>query len=485
MSTKTWSYDQRVHTPPYGGNTNFLARSVTITTGSIAPFVTSLVTAPDGQVALIDKLILAAAGDHVTPPVTDYLVLTLTDEDGTVQSRMPLFLGGFAATAVASPLGTQISSFQPVVWEPQAPLIVPSGWTLKVHQMDLGGGGTPSTPGTTTTHGTMQVQVYGIVVSEDDARGAGYDVSNSSTDASRNWIQTGTFMEQFSPSTGDPQGTNASTQFVPARTGNCVLITDLLVRLAPQTPTGNGGISLRQTDGTVIFEWYNSRIAEPITRIIRPRIYTEPGVGLEVHCIGSPSEDTSSVILLGRYVPVELVPKDAFWGCVQPPFPSAGLTSPDDASTAITLNYRNVSPGGSFDTATSPGMGSSHYLEGYEISVQKTAGETDTSAVLYALGTGANPGTGLVSGATALPITGIHAIVNEGENQTYGADKLWVECQANNGQILVDVDINSLLYPSPGGDAGLENWSFTVWGRTMEARHRFTSGDPTHLKGSN
>lgn len=477
---QNWSFDQRVHALPYGGQTQFVGRSVVWTTADTTSVVSTVVPAvPDGQCALIDKVVITTQANRGSPGgagaagADDFIMMGLHDSDGTLQQRLPVYLSTVDPATPSSPFGNQLLDNQPIVWEPQMPIPVPSGWSMQVSQWDLGAGSTPGTPtqagALSPTADTNKVQVFGIYVDNEAARGAGYNVDNTGAQASRNWIATGSFCEAVSPDTGDPQTSTSTTQFVPARTGHCVLITDILVRLAPRNAAGSAGLELRQgSGGNTIFKWFNSRTNQSLTRAIKCRIYAEPGVGLEVAAIGSPAEDTSSIILLGQYVPADQVPRDAFYSFVEPEFPSGGQTSPDsESSTSFTLRYPTGSPGGSHNTRVSPGHGSMHLLEGYEISVQKSS-EIDTGIVLFSLSTGPNVGTGLITAGTQQPtITGIQQIRTAGQNLSWGVDKIALPCQGDNGVITFEVDRSSIAYASPGTDAGIEGWGCTVWGRTI------------------
>lgn len=371
-----------------------------------------------------------------------FLTIELRDASGTLVSNLPFFLPDrntevFGATDMAAP-----PNF-PIYWEPRSPIIVPSGWTAQI--------------AATSDQGTSLLLV-GFELDEGEARLRGYDADSGSTLADKRFgIQGGGI-------------TAAAVSFVTARTGYTVQILDIFARLQPRF-TGGAVITVRQSgDDETIFKFRNDNRRDMAEWKFSPGIYLEPNEGIEV--IGDTnSNGRGSVIITYRYVDNADVPGNHWWSYTEPSVASPGTTTValvgKKTSTTLSLKYPKQAT-----TATTPGHGRRHHVEGYCFAASKDSTST-SDFVIAGLTTGTAAGN---LGVSPLSLTQTNAFLSPRiglssahQTLTMALDRVNLPCPANTGILMWETLAlaSSLLATPAASDNDITGWHLTVWGRTL------------------
>lgn len=357
--------------------------------------------------------------------------------------------------------GTPIMSCAPdrqLDWRPRHPLVAASNWSLGMRN---------------TSAMSAGMALYGYQVAEQDARAMGFDIGTriSPTAGFKRLVQTGCIP------------TSGSTTLIAGKAGQCIQILDIHARLQPQTIGSTAAITVAASTTGTIFKFRNDTPANQNEWICSPGIYLPEGESLTVTG-DARSANRGSVNVIARFVDEADVPPDHFWGYREPALPSPGgatvATVGKRVSSTITLNYPRLGT-----TATTPGVGRRHHVEGYAISATKDSTAT-SDHVWFGLTTGTtggNIGFGLVSVTTTnnliAPLVSL-SIANQQANIT--VDQINVPCVANTGIIQVDVmGVAGSLAATPQGEGDIAGWGVTVWGRTLDTTAGTT--DNPHFRG--
>lgn len=433
-----------------------------------------VITVPKGQVFLITHILAQAEtltsgvanftpqDQQIASPDLGVYGITFLDADGTQQNEIS-FLAFRRAQSVFevqdSPNWRNAPPGNIVLWRPKYPIPVPAGWTVK----NTAGG----------EYGNCAC-VYGIFVGETAAATAGYRVSSSVTDANRRYaVNSGSTTTSFA-------------DLAPARTGYCIRILDINVRIQPRTGGATNRVDLAQTDGRLIFSWTNNNPSDLLERSISPEIFLKSGQALQIK--GSIAS-TASVNVSYEYVAENEVPGDMWWACIEPELatPSStkvGFTALDFSnlpikSTEVTCFYPRPSQvTGSDVTKTSPTTGYQHILRGYEFSIQKTTSvRPDQTAVCISTGSAAGQ-IALPSAQTNVQLSPTFLAVHHDQCVYGGVADLVLPCKKDDGSIWIDSitlpaanqPLSVLLSTPATTDADIDEWAFTLWGKTIPTK---------------
>lgn len=429
----------------------------------------NIITVPRGQVLLITSIQLQAdPGKHnlssnyqPSPGLASY-GLQLTNESGvgiwaigflSQLRQISDYHTGITPTAISAPPGNVVT------WHPKYAIPVPGGFTVEA----------------STTLGDFgnHAAVHGILVDDGTARTLGYNV-NPALASSRHHVITS-------------RGTAGASTIAAGRTGKCIRILDIHMRLQPIANATNT-LTIQQTDGRKIFEWTNSNVVDIVEQVFSPDdIYLKSGQGLDINIT---TANTCSFTVAYEFVDESEVPRNVFWGCVQPTKPTptttavpTGFGNARRVSTSIPVYYPRRDA-----TAATPGTGSQHLVRGCVISAQKGAGTfannlQTTEMTLFAVSHGAAAGViGIAAFAQTQTNVQITPTLFAGQHdQCVHAvhDKMNVPCKPNDGGLWFDtlgLDADGLLGSGLGDvarpDADITAWSVTVWGRTIDTRFR-------------
>lgn len=430
-----------------------------------------ILVVPKGQVFLITHIAVQAhdlqAGFSQSTPQAQAIAspdlsvygITMMDTAGSQQQEISFLIFRRAQSVFEvqdSPNWRNAAPGNMVTWRPKYPIPVPSGWTVK---NTLGG------------EFGNSAAVYGYLIGESAAATAGYHVSNSATDANR--IHN---VNAAAPTT-------SAADIAPARTGYCIRILDIHIRLQPRTGGATNKLTLQQSDGSVVFSWTNNNPSDMLERAISPEIFLKSGVSLQL--VGTIAS-TASVNVSYEYVPEDQVPGDAWWAYVEPSlatptvtktgFVALNLSNVPYLSTEVTCYY----PGRDV-TKTSPTKGFQHILRGVEFSIQKT-----TTAVpdqtLVTLSTGSAAGlVAFPNVQTNVQLLPTISATNHDQCVYGGISDVNIPCTRDNGSLWIDTitvaaasqGLSVGLSTPTTTDADIDEWSFTLWGKTIPAR--FTS----------
>jgi hypothetical protein len=368
--------------------------------------------------------------------------------------------------SAASPDWRTANPANVVTWSPKYPIVVPSGWVVT----------TGSYTGYAEWAGGQAI--YGLLVSEDDARQLGFAISGQDADALRN------------ASVVSSVGNGGTQTLLAGRAGKSIRILDIQVRLQAVTNTLTT-MELRQSDGSrTICKFASSNPAEMIDEAFSPEIYLKAGADLQVV---TNDTEACSVNVSYEFVDDDQVPGDAFWAAVTPtiPGPAGGTSGVDSAFCAsiekLTLYYPRLDT-----TKTAAGKGRQHLLRGFCVSAQKdgvTGGTSDdvdqqSFAIVGASDSGTVPAIGHSSAlAVNLTFDNVNAellspaltFVNHDQNLT-GVWQGLNAPTAENGVLRLDM-VNMAAAPATvigtavtPSDGSVADWSVTVWGRTIPSR---------------
>lgn len=421
---------------------------------------TNAITVPEGQVFLMTHIHVQAdtttaglsAAFPASPDKTVY-GFTVRDTAGTGQWDISfLVFRRWQQLFVPenSPNWRSAAPGNAVVWKPKYPIPVPAGWTVK------------STSGGEWGN---QIAVYGYLVSVDGARTAGYQVSNSATDAYR----------QHGIASATP--TTSAADLIAARTDQHIRILDVFVRVQPETNTTNK-VQLLQTDGRVVFSWTNNNPGELFEQQISPEIILKKGQALQI--VGTVAA-SASVVVIYEYVDPAEVPADHWWGCIEPELPTptvskvGTISSFPKVSTSMVCYYPKLDT-----TKTSPTQGYQHIVRGWSLSAQKDTGVTPDQTFL-AISQGTSGGTiEYTAGGTTqgnIQISPTYTIGAQGQCVYASIDGLNIPCNKDTGTIWIDTlqagpatGVLSAAATPTSGDADIDEWSVTMWGKTIPSK---------------
>lgn len=422
---------------------------------------------PQGQVFLITHVVVQTEtltfGIGTAPTPADPLLTSpdatsygfdLVDTGGTIQSvaNFLTFRRWQATFEVQdSPNWRNAPPGNTIVWRPQYAIPVPSGWTVR------------STAG--GEYGN-HLAVYGYLISENGARTAGYSVSNSSTDTNR--------LTGISSTTAPL----VATSIVPSRAGYSIRILDVYIRMQAKTNVTNK-VTLQQADGQKVMSWTSNNPSEMVDQAISPDIFLKPGENLQI--VGT-VENTASITIVWELVPEKLVPGDAWFAYIEPGYPSPGAPKVGLFSTIVvdsspvTVYYPRYGT-----TKTSPTTGFQHIVRGYQVSIQKDT-TVQPDQTLLAVSEGSAGGQIQITGTstqTNKQVTPVFAAVNHDQCLNLAVSGLNIPCSKDTGALWVDTmalagSANLSILTTPvATDADVDEWSITLWGRTIP--HKFTN----------
>lgn len=391
-----------------------------------------------GDVQLISRVHFTSPASPETTNNRDIIVLKLFDDPFAGTARESMFIFCPAHNLGGSPLSAR--DHYSWVWEPKAPIVIPSNWRLTADWVAP----------VTFESPPISVLVYGARMDANEARTLGYDVSSASLQADRGWIQRG-----LAPTS------DTTTNLIPVKAGYSVYISDVLMIASPAV--ANATVQLETSDGRDIFRWVTGALQGiPIIRHVKCNIYVDQASagspvtnGYGVQVTSTNMANRFSIVVLGRYVPTGDVPRNNWWSCVSPAIPTA--------SQAPTLG-RTVK--------ARPGKGSQHVVEGYEVSMVRDH-SSPLSINLFAL----TYGTTIPGGGNATNFTlGGNVLLSQAFS-LFGRDEM-----LNTG--LHDVMIEAaedaaIFFESQGGTSGLGtpaaagdiiDASLTVWGQTIDRK---------------
>jgi hypothetical protein len=434
---------------------------------------TNAFTVPVGQTFLMthvhvqaDTLLAGIADAFQASPAPTVYGVNLNDAAGSGQSVISFLAfrrwqGLFEVQN--SPNWRNAPPSNVIEWKLKYPIPVPSGWTV---QSVTGG------------EWGNQVAVYGYLVSEDGARTAGYKVSTSTTDANRRHGVASAIT------------TASSATMIGGRTGQCIRILDMCVRIQPETNTTNK-VRLHQVDGRTIFAFTNNNPSDLLERKFSPDgVFLKSGQGLQL--IGTIAGG-ASVTVSYEYVDEADVPADVFWGYVEPslPTPSGPTVGTSDfvaaISTSVTLYYPGMDRASRTNIEkTAPGVGYQHVVRGWAVSAQKDT-TTAPDQTLLAISTGATGGqveVGVLGTAQSnVQLSPVYTFGGHDQCLLAVMDDLALACPKDTGSIWIDTiaanagtGLLSVAGTPDSTDADIDEWGVTVWGRTLPTR--FT--DPTN-----
>lgn len=430
---------------------------------------TRAILVPDGQVFLVTHIMVQAetllsgvagatpSGQEIASPGPTAYGIRVSDTAAATTDLTFLTFRRWQQTFVPenSPNWRNAPPDNIVGWEPKYPIPIPSGWTIK-----------------NTTGGEFgnMVACYGYLVSEEAAKTLGYRATNTATAANRRMGFT----------TGTP--TTSFADLVAARADKCIRILDIYVRIQAETNTTNK-VTLAQTDGRVIFSWTNNNPSDLKEAKISPEIFLKAGQALQLK---GTIAGAASVCVTYEYVDLDEVPSDSWWAYVEPDLPTPNVTRVGAfvnfpaISTAITCYYPGQdSRGRSATTKTSPTQGFQHVVRGFCINIQKDT-TFPPDQTLLALSTGASAGNvelsglGITQGNVQISPTFSSAMHDQCVLAV--ANGLNIPCKKDDGAIYVDT-----IAAAPGNllvitqtpistDADIDEWSVTVWGKTIPSK---------------
>lgn len=443
---------------------------------------------PRGQVLLITQIVTQPEanifGGLVSFTTSPTGVLNqgfeIRDKANTVQSTASFwsFRRNPAARAPDTPAAVDGRVSAPAniaKWAPKYPLVVPSEWDI--HLLDGIDGKADFNSG---------AAAYGILVDEDSARTLGFDVNTSATDSERRYG-----VETFTGSGS-----------IAARSGKSIRILDVNVRMQPEgDENGTGAIALIQAAGSrTLHKFANQNHSEEWEAAFSPADcwYLGENSALTVTFTGT---NVGSITISYEYVDKDEVPAGVFWGSVAATKPGVdaspvGLTNAQRrANSEITLFYPAIynldtSAAASAYTATSPTTGNQHMLYGYLLTAQKdsTAAAEQT---LFTLTTGTTGGT-VKCGSAFVGTTQdeyqlapvIHC-ASQRQAVNCCVDNLMVPCKPDDGSIWACAlgfgpsTALGLLSTPAVADHNLDEFQFSVWGRTVAKRYT----EPTNQEG--
>jgi len=356
-------------------------------------------------------------------------------------------------------------------WEPKYPIVVPSGWVVE------------SGPYTNFAEWCGGQAIYGLLVSEDDARQLGFAVSSQDSDLLRN------------ASVVSGQGNGGTETLLAGRAGKSIRILDIQVRLQAST-NDLTTVELRQSAGSrTICKFASSNPAEMIDKAFSPEIYLKGGADLQ---IVTNKSTACSVNVSYEFVDDDQVPGDAFWATMSPhlPTPGGGTIGAGSAflqrAEDITLYYPRLDTLGVTATKTAAGKDMQHLLRGFCISAQKdatnsgTSDDVDQQVFAISAATDASTLTAFYHGSVFVSVAGdttnaqllspVMVINFHDQNLTEVVDGLNAP-SPKNGVLRLDqvrmagAPATAVSAVTPSDATGdMLDWNVTVWGRTIPAR---------------
>lgn len=405
-----------------------------------------LAAPPAGQVAIIHKILVVSHGNTSTSPTASpgsahlaYSFLRMTRS----ASNIDLFFHAFDKLPTLGTADEQAQPTLPTVWEPRMPLVVPPLWTLS--GVTAGEAGT--CPG-----------VVGVYMSDHEARQLGYDCQDAVAQTGRNWIAA-----------SSNNLASSDVTLAAARTGYSIQITDVFMRLMPQTTSAT--ITLKDSAGAVIFVYKHDNRTSPGQVVLKPNIYLADDVGL-VTAASTNAINNGSIIVLGRYVRNQEKPRDRWWAYVEPTIPSPGAPADGLGNKANTT------------LKAAPGVGREHVVEGYYINASRDSTSPDDQVLTNAITAAITVGTPATFGAAGNTITNkalSPAILlgSQGYETDIVLDEVALRCPPN---AQINWEARAILSPT-GTNSHIDGWSVLIWGRTREATRAST--DSSNLQGAN
>lgn len=456
----------------------------------------AVVSCGAGEVAIITKIVWSLLpGSDTSPGSGDQGSVhscALYDENGDITGETMYFLSHQKVDTVnwspSAPEASWLSAppNSPLIWEPEMPLIIPPGHTLRAIQ-----------DGATSMAGGNPV-CYGYMTDIGTARTLGFAVGtqDATYKAITDGLITTTELKNHTGFRGTlVYNTIASSvqTIVPGRAGYCVQVVDVVIRAQPMS----GGSTTRTakllpgagTTATILeilgatdtpfFVASNNNHSEMAEWMFTPKAYLEEGDGLYLY---TPDDCRCSVTVTYRYVPMAEVPQGSFWGYknITPAGANTNTVGTSslytDGSTDMTLFYAGKEAAGySTTTATSPGTGYQHVVESYAFAVQKDP-TIPGDRCYFALTEGTSAGNVGLSGSG---LTTTNKLISPiwcagGHNQliALAIDGLNVPCLKDTGVIRLEMTGRGASTSTPAqNDLDIDEFHVFVSGRTIPAKY--------------
>lgn len=445
----------------------------------------TMVSVPAGQVAIITKIFgLALPGSDTSPGAGDggsFQVISLYDENGDVTDEDLIFMSFQRVDSViSSPSAPELTwqssvPCRPVQWEPTDPLVIPPKHTLRAASGGASGGPTTMAGG--------NFAVYGYMTDVDTARQLGFHTGTQDLTYKGNTAGVGTTTNLLNPSgfrSGALIGDGIAT-IVPALAGYSVQIIDILARMQPMS-----GGSTTRTISLIAADSEIGAVLTPVNVMVlsnnnhgdlaewkaSPGIYLPANSGFFAL---TASGARGSVAVTYRYLKNADVPQDHWWCYRDPqlPTPASGTLGTSSLFTAssdpLSLYYPGLAT-----SATTPGVGKQHVVEGYMVAGQKDATVT-SDRLFFALTTGTSAGNLGVDGSGLTTdnylISPILCLGSHNQNMSLAVDGLNIPCPKDTGAIRLEaVGAGASTATPAAADLDVDEFHLLTWGRTVPAR---------------
>lgn len=386
--------------------------------------------------------------------------LVFDDGDGATTNRSLKFFNfdrNESVFLVGTPLVAGIADLVappdiPVDWQPRHPIMVPSELITNSTQASSSSGGLTG---------------YGYIVDEQTAQSMGFDPVAGPHGTAQRLVMDGQAI------------TNGVQDLVVAKTGQSICILDLYVRLQPKSVAGTATITLKDGDGNVLFKFRNDNRANCKEWKFSPEFYLPASKKLTVTG-DAQSSGRGSVAIIAKYVDASDVPPNFFYSYSTPTHASPSATTVATvgkrATTTFTLTYPRTG-----NTATTPGQGKRHHVEGILFSANKDNTLTSDLAIAWvSTGTSTSSTVGL---GGALSVTAANkalmppqALGFPMQTVSFLVDQVNIPCVANTGLILFETfAIAGTGIGTPAAtDTDVADWGVTVWGRTLPTEQSTT-----------
>ena len=380
----------------------------------------------------------------------------------------------------ASPSGPDWRSAPPnapVIWEPEEPLIVPPNHSLQARTYKAATASSASEAGLLAG---SNFACYGYITDIDTARRLGFEPT-------KDGVGSGTNIAGF-------RGTeNSLSAVVTPPTGYAVQIIDVYIRQQQlaHSPTNTSLLFYGDNvaDVNTIFTTCNNNPSDFAEWKFSPGIYLPANKSL---FFASVDGARSSICITYRCVRADEVPKDHWWSYRALPTPGTATLGTTSLYTTATGTFTAFYPGIASDarlvaasvstTATLPGNGKQHIVEGYAISAQKDL-TTNQDHLWVGIATGTAGGSVGVTGSglttTNKLISPIFCLGAHNQMLAIAVDGLNIPCPKDTGLVVLDTTARGYTATPAAADLDVDEFHCLVWGRTKPAAILST----THFQG--
>lgn len=435
-------------------------------TDALPATLPSIIDTDTGEVAIITKVVASGFSVRDSSPGVagkdSHGFAILDNYDNVIQSArfLDFTRHNLVFVGSATPDWQSAQPCQPVVWEPEDPIVVPPNCKLVPEEAyaattnDMSGGG---------------YMCYGYRVDVHTARRLGFEVhDHDKGDATPPALNYRTSMIGV-------EVTSSAVEIIAGRAGQHIKILDLFLRQQQDTHAPTKTFTIRQSDDTVIYKACNNNPSDFLEQKLSPGIYLDVGEGIEV--LGD-SGIRATVTIRYRYVDAVDVPRDHWWSyvTVEPPTPSAttegSISTFITASTAVVPYYPRlaVSQAGAEN-------GKQHIVEGFLFSLQKDL-TVACDQLFFALTTGSAGGSvGVVASSGTTPTNNLISpiIAANAHDQCifWTEDSIQAACaEGPTGKLWVDMSATGNLVTPANADMDVDEFHCLVWGRTIPTRVR-------------